>query len=303
MTLEKAYEDLYQIMGARVKLYEPMRNHCSWRIGGPAQLFVQPDGLDDLKRVLTYASVNGINITIIGNGSNLLVSDQGIEGIVVQIGRGLDYLKINGSHIASGAGVKLSRLAAIARKNEVGGFEFITGIPGTVGGALVMNAGANGSCMADLTKEIVTIDYNGILKKYLPEVLNFGYRTSLLKNLPEVVVEATFKGEYRDRESIQKVAKKYMIQRKKNQPLEYPSAGSVFKNPLGDSAGRLIEMAGCKCLRIGDAQVSSKHANFFINLGNASSKDMLTLIEKVQERVYEKFGVKLILEVQLVGKH
>lgn len=302
MNCYQASEELRRILAGTVKVLEPMKNHTTWRIGGPAEIFVRPAGLKDLQKVLAYAREKGLDITVIGNGSNLLVSDKGIRGIVVQIGRGMDHIKVNHNLITAGAGVKLARLAAIAREHELGGLEFAAGIPGTVGGALVMNAGANGSCTADLVREVVTVDYHGNMKSFPAEKLDFGYRRSCLRGIPVIVVEAAFEGFKSKRELIDKITQDYLAKRKKSQPLNYPSAGSVFKNPPGDSAGRLIEMAGGKGLRVGDAQVSHKHANFFINRGGATAEDMLTLIEIVRSLVFEKYGIELSLEVQLVGE-
>lgn len=294
---------LNRLVDGTVKINEPMCNHTSWKIGGPAQIFVQPASTGDLQRVFTYARQNKMRVTIIGNGTNLLVSDGGIEGVVVQVGKGIDHLSCQQGMVIAGAGVKLASLAACAREYELAGFEFLAGIPGTVGGALVMNAGANNSCMADVVHKISTIDYQGNFKQYSLPDLAFSYRSSGLKSKSEVVVEAVFRGAAGDRDQIRKVTKKYLKRRKKCQPLEHPNAGSVFKNPPGDSAGRLIEMAGAKGLAVGDAQVSTKHANFFINRGQATAGEMLALIEHVQGLVFEEFGVELFLEVQLLGKH
>jgi len=300
---QEILNDLRSMITGSVKAGEPMRNHTSWKIGGPAEIFVQPYGLEDLKSLVLYAAKKDIDITVIGNGSNLLISDYGIRGIVIQIGKGMDHLILQGNRIVAGAGVKLARLVKFGRENGLAGFEFASGIPGTVGGALVMNAGANGSCMADIVREVVTIDESGNINKFHPGELNFGYRYSSLRERSLTVAEATFEGTEGDKEAIRKVTEDYLARRKRTQPLNYPNAGSVFKNPPGDSAGRLIEMVGAKGLSVGDAQVSTKHANFFINTGNATAKDMLTLIKKVQNLVLQETGVKLSLEVQLMGEH
>jgi len=300
---QEILNDLRSMITGSVRAGEPMRNHTSWKIGGPAEIFVQPNGLRDLKLLILYAAERDLDITVIGNGSNLLVSDYGIRGMIIQIGKGMDHLISKGNRITAGAGVKLPRLALFGREKGLAGFEFASGIPGTVGGALVMNAGANGSCMADIVREVVTIDESGNINKFHPGELHFGYRYSNLREKSLTVVEATFEGTEGDKEAIRKVTEDYLARRKRTQPLNYPNAGSVFKNPPGDSAGRLIEMAGAKGLSVGDARVSTKHANFFINTGNATSKDMLNLIEKVQNLVLQKTGVKLSLEVQLVGEH
>ena len=295
--------DLRSVVSGTIKANESMQNHTSWKIGGPAQVFVEPQSLKDLQSIFIYARENGIDLTVIGHGSNLLVSDLGIKGIVVKIGKGMDYFSVQGNQITAGAGVKLARLAALARENALEGFEFAAGIPGTVGGALAMNAGANNWCMADLLSEVLTIDNSGNVKNYLASELNFSYRSSKLHEKSLTVVEAVFEGVKGNREAIKKVTEDYLGKRKKTQPLNYPNAGSVFKNPPGDSAGRLIEMVGAKGLAVGDAQVSTKHANFFINRNRATARDMLTLIKKVQSLVWKEYGINLCLEVQLVGEH
>ncbi len=296
-------QDLRSVIAGTIKANESMQNHTSWKIGGPAQVFVEPQSLKDLQSIFIYARENGIDLTVIGHGSNLLVSDLGIKGIVVKIGRGMDYFSVQGNQITAGAGVKLARLAALARENALEGFEFAAGIPGTVGGALAMNAGANNWCMADMVNEVLTIDNSGNIRKYMTSELDFSYRSSELREKALTVVEAVFEGVKGNREAIKKVTEDYLGKRKKTQPLDYPNAGSVFKNPPGDSAGRLIEMVGAKGLAVGDAQVSTKHANFFINRKRATARDMLILIKKVQSLVWKEYGINLCLEVQLVGEH
>ncbi|MTI85244.1 MAG: UDP-N-acetylmuramate dehydrogenase [Firmicutes bacterium] len=296
-------QDLRSVVSGTIKANESMQNHTSWKIGGPAEVFVEPQSLKDLQSIFIYARENGIDLTVIGHGSNLLVSDLGVKGIVVKIGRGMDYFSVQGNRITAGAGVKLARLAALARENALEGFEFAAGIPGTVGGALAMNAGANNWCMADLVSEVLTIDNSGNIRKYMASELDFSYRSSELREKSLTVVEAVFEGVKGNRETIKKVTEDNLGKRKKTQPLNYPNAGSVFKNPPGDSAGRLIEMVGAKGLAVGDAQVSTKHANFFINRKRATARDMLILIKKVQSLVWKEYGINLCLEVQLVGEH
>ncbi|MCF8010629.1 MAG: UDP-N-acetylmuramate dehydrogenase [Clostridiales bacterium] len=302
MISDKLYSDLSSRLTGNIKQIEPMHKHTSWRIGGYAEIFVDPAGTGDLQEVLRYSREAAVPFTIVGNCSNLLVSDKGVKGIVVKIGRGMSSIEKNDIEIIAGAGAKLSSLASFAKENEIGGFEFASGIPGTVGGAVMMNAGAHGSCMSDLLNKVCAVDYNGNIKQYLNKELSFSYRKSSLKNMNLIITGAVFRGEKSDKEYIDKLIRRYIEIRKNNQPLKYPNAGSVFKNPPGDSAGRLIDLAGGKGLQVGDAAVSTQHANFFINLGNASAADMMALIKKVKDMVMEKFNIELFLEVQVVGE-
>lgn len=297
------YQELKPLLEDRVYLNEPMSKHTTWRIGGPAEIFVEPLGIPELARVFSFAHQKGIPVSVVGKGSNLLVSDKGISGIVVKIGRGLSRLEVNGQTLTVQAGAALSRLASAARDNGIGGFEFAAGIPGTVGGAVVMNAGANGSSMSDVVLEVDVMDLQGQIQRYAAQEMNFSYRSSALQGSSLVVVEAICRGVHKKPEEIQAEMEKYLAKRKNSQPLNYPNAGSVFKNPPGDSAGRLVEQAGCKGMIVGNAQVSLLHANFIVNLGGATARDVFTLIKLIQEEVYKKFSVKLETEVKLLGDH
>lgn len=295
------YRELLEIMPGRVKAGELMKKHTSWRIGGPSEIFVEPSGREDLRLVISYAHKRGVPLTVIGAGTNLLVSDKGIKGIVVKVGRGLDTIITGEDGIVAEAGAKLARVAAAAWDAGFGGFEFSAGIPGAVGGALVMNAGANGSSIGALVKEVMLLSLDGEFFFRTKEEMNFGYRTSILQQEPSIVVAASFTCSRRDKNEIQKEMEQFLKRRKATQPLCYPSAGSIFKNPPGDSAGRLIEAAGLKGMRKGDAQVSTLHANFIVNLGTATARDVLALIERIRETVFERFGVELRLEVKIIG--
>lgn len=293
--------ELNQLLRGRVASGELMKNHTSWRIGGPADIFAEPEDRDDLQLVVSYAYHHGIPLTVIGAGSNLLVSERGIRGIVVQIGRGLNHVLTAGNEIIAEAGAKLARVAAAAREAGLGGFEFTAGIPGTVGGAVVMNAGANGASMSRLVRDVLLLDCQGDYHWKTNKELHFGYRSSVLQKEPLILVEVSFSCFPRDRSEIGKEMEHYTGRRRLTQPLVRPNAGSVFKNPPGDSAGRLIEAAGLKGLRIGDAQISTMHANFIVNLGAATSRDVLALIEKAGETVFSRFGVRLEPEVKIIG--
>ena len=280
---------------------EPMKNHTTWRIGGPAEVLVEPASRKDIALLLKFAKESGQPLTVIGNGSNLLVGDSGIKGVVIKIGDALGRVRIVEEKLIAEAGAKLGRVTAIAQAAGLGGLEFAVGIPATIGGAVTMNAGANGVSMADIVDTVTVIDYDVRERVFGVEELSFGYRTSLLQQLPAIVVEIVLRLTRRDPIEIRRRGEEFLRRRRITQPLEYPSAGSVFKNPPGDAAGRLIELAGAKGLRIGDAMVSEKHANFIVNLGNAQARDVLLLIERVREMVREKFGIQLELEVKVIG--
>lgn len=280
---------------------EPMSLHTSWRIGGPAEVFAEPRGVEGLKVILKYAGRLGIPVTVIGAGTNILVKDGGITGIVIQVGSGLSDIKIDGHLITAGGGLRLSRLASAVRDAGIGGFEFIAGIPGTVGGAVVMNAGAYGSSVSDLVNRVTCIDFTGEELHLENGQMEWGYRKSALQGKDLIVVEAVFGGSPRDRDLIAADMEKYISSRKAKQPLEYPNSGSVFKNPPGNYAGKLIDEAGCRGMRVGDAQVSVKHTNFIVNLGKATAREVLDLIAAVKNRVLEQSGINLEMEVKVLG--
>ena len=293
---------LEEILSGQVKYNEPMNRHTSWRIGGPVEILVEPSGLADVKAVVGFARVKRIPLTVIGNGTNLLVSDYGIKGMVIKIGSGLSEISIEDMIMTVGAGAKLSRIATAARLAGMGGLEFVSGIPGTLGGAVVMNAGAYGNSFSEVLEKVLVIDHNGQISCRRKEDIVFGYRSSSLQDLGLIIVEAVLKGYPRDEKEIKEEMKILGDNRRASQPLDYPNAGSVFRNPPGYSAGKLIEEAGAKGLREGDAQVSEKHANFIVNLGNATAKDIITLISKVQNIVNRKFGIKLEKEIKVLGE-
>lgn len=295
------HAELGRLIKGCVLAREPMSLHTSWRIGGPADIYVEPREIDELKIVIKYARDRGVPLTVIGGGTNLLVRDGGIDGIVVKIGGSFAGITADGETITAGGGAKLYRLATAARDSGLGGFEFLSGIPGTVGGAVVMNAGAYGSFIGDMALRVCCLDMTGE-KLFLDSgQMGWGYRTSALQGSGMIVVEAVFRGYPRDKEQISADIEGYLSSRKLKQPLEYPSAGSVFKNPPGDYAGKLIQESGCQGLRVGDAQVSAKHANFIVNLGKATASDVLALIDVVRERVYRNTGVSLETEVKVLG--
>lgn len=304
MTLAEpsAYDELKAVIRGRVLAGEPMSRHTSWRIGGPADLLVVPRDVDDLREALGYARRHQIPVHVIGNGTNLLVSDLGVRGMVIKIGPGLAGIEVRGDIITAGAGAPLPRLAASALESGLAGFEFLAGIPGTVGGALVMNAGANGCSVGERVQRVTAIDYAGNEFHLNREELVFSYRHSSLAQKQLIVAEAVFAGLPGRREEIKQKMESYLARRRQTQPLEQPNAGSVFKNPPGDSAGRLIEQAGCKGMRVGAIEVSPRHANFFVNLGGGTARDVLELVERVRRMVEEKHGCTLVLEVRKLGE-
>jgi len=295
------YHELLELIPGQVRADEPMKKHTSWRIGGPADIFVEPGNRRELQFIVSYTYKKGIPLTVIGAGSNLLVSDDGIRGVVVKIGSDLARVLTVGNEITVEAGAKLATVASTARDAGLGGFEFSAGIPGTVGGAVVMNAGANGSSVSALVRKVLVLSIEGDFIYKSREDMSFGYRTSILQSEPGIVVEVVFTCYPREKELIRKEMADYLARRKVSQPLYYPNAGSVFKNPPGDSAGRLIEAAGLKGIQMGDAQISTLHANFIINLGSATAQDVLSLIEHVREVVNSRFGVDLQPEIRFTG--
>jgi len=279
---------------------EPLSRHTSYRIGGPADLYLVPADEDDLRGFLDRTSRGDFPLFILGNGSNLLVHDAGLRGAVVDVRRATRGICRDGEKVWAGAGAELDFLAAWAVEEGLEGLAELSGIPGTVGGALRTNAGAFGRTVSDFLVEVRALTTGGREVRLSRDELGLGYREAKgLKGL--VVVSAAFHLKRGDRKALWEKRRKVLQQRSERQPLEYPSAGSTFKRPPGDHPGRLIEEAGCKGMRVGDAMVSPKHANFTVNLGKAKASDVWTLIRRVRERVRERFGVWLELEVELWG--
>lgn len=282
---------------------EPLARHTTWRVGGPADWFIYPKSKRELQITMQILYREGIPWRALGRGSNMLVRDGGIRGAVIKLGDGLDHCKIEGNRIIAGGGYSFVRLSGRAAKAGLAGMEYASGIPGNVGGAVYMNAGAHGSDVSDTLVSAEVLLGTGEWVTMLPEDLKFSYRTSVLqKEMPGIVAEATFELESGDPKQIMQGVKAVKDRRNRTQPLRHRCAGSVFRNPPGDYAGNLIEMAGLKGMRIGDAEVSTLHANFIINHGQATARDILSLISKIQNIVKEKFGVDLYTEVQVVGE-
>lgn len=301
--MQEISQQLQQAGVSYVLNNEPLANHTTWRVGGPADWFVYPKSKQELQKTMHILYREGIPWRAIGRGSNLLVRDRGIRGAVIKLGTGLDHVKIEDTRITAGGGYSFVRLSGKAAKAGLAGLEYGSGIPGTVGGAVYMNAGAHGS---DVSRTLVSAEVlleTGEFVTMLPEDLKFRYRTTVLQQeMPGIVTEATFQLKRGDAKKILEDVKAFKDRRRRTQPLQYPCAGSVFRNPQGDYAGNLIESAGLKGFRIGDAEVSTLHANFIINRGQATAKDVLDLIAEIQKVVREKFGVDLHTEVQVVGE-
>ena len=279
---------------------EPMCRHTSFRIGGEADLFFTVNSVEAATVLTQKLQRLSIPYYIIGNGSNLLISDEGIRGAVISLS-GLCEIKADGERIFCGAGATLSKVCCEARDESLSGLEFAYGIPGTVGGALVMNAGAYGGEMADVVESALVLRRDGTLLEMPVSQMDLSYRESVFKESGDILLRVTFLLQKGKQEEISGKMKELAAKRREKQPLEYPSAGSTFKRPQGYYAGALIEKNGLKGFRAGDAAVSEKHAGFVINLGNATCKDVLSVIESVQKKVFEADGVRLEPEVLFLG--
>lgn len=286
----------------RVFTEEAMSQHTTFKIGGPADYFLMPDKGEDVGRVIKICKEKEIPYFILGNGSNLLVGDGGYRGAVIQIYRNMSSVTVEGNEITAQAGALLSAVAAAAKNASLTGFEFAGGIPGTIGGAVVMNAGAYGGEMKDVLTEVTVMNAEGDSFTLPTEELELGYRTSIIKTAGYIVLEAKIRLKEGDPEVIRETMKDLTIRRTTKQPLEYPSAGSTFKRPEGYFAGKLIMDSGLAGYQVGGAQVSEKHCGFVINAGGATARDIRTLMDNVRDIVYKKYGVTLEPEVKFLGE-
>ena len=283
---------------------EPMKKYTTFKVGGPAECLIKIDNEADLKEILEFSKINNIPLTILGNGSNVIVLDSGIKGITLIIK--IEKLEIENStsdviKIKLGAGEKIAKIGRIFLKKGLAGFEEISGIPGTVGGATRMNAGAHGKEMKDIITKVKCLDMDGNEKIFTNAEMNFGYRTSKIKNEKYIITEIEIELTKGNTKEIKEKMDEYLNYRKEKQPIEYPSAGSTFKRGEDFITAKLIDEAGLKGLSVGGAKVSNKHAGFIINKGNATAKDILDLIEIVKEKIYEKYQKKIELEVEIIG--
>ncbi|MEO2261965.1 UDP-N-acetylmuramate dehydrogenase [Lachnospiraceae bacterium HCP28S3_F9] len=297
------YNELLKIMSEeQVKTEEPMKNHTTFRVGGPAEFFVMPRTAEEVKKVIDLCRRESFPYYIIGNGSNLLVSDQGYRGVVLQIYKEMSYIEVEENVVVAQAGALLSAIANKALENGLTGFEFAAGIPGTLGGACVMNAGAYGGEMKDVLEEVTVLTEEGEVLTIPKENLELGYRTSIIARKGYTVLEARIQLRGGEKEAIKSLMEELKDKRVSKQPLEYPSAGSTFKRPEGYFAGKLIQDAGLRGFSVGGAQVSEKHCGFVINRENATAADVAELMRQVSARVEEEFGVKLEPEVKRLGE-
>ena len=285
----------------RVFTGEAMSRHTTFKIGGPADYFLMPDKDTDVGRIVKICKESAIPYFILGNGSNLLVGDGGYRGAVIQIYKNMSAVTVEGTEITVQAGALLSSVAAAAKNAALTGFEFAGGIPGTMGGAVVMNAGAYGGEMKDVLTEVTVMDEEGEIVTLPADKLELGYRTSIIKTAGYIVLEAKLQLKEGNPEVIRETMKDLTIRRTTKQPLEYPSAGSTFKSPEGYFAGKLIMDSGLAGYQVGGAQVSEKHCGFVINAGGATARDVRTLMDNVRDIVYKKYGVTLEPEVKFLG--
>ena len=286
---------------SRIRLQEPMSRHTTFRIGGMAEIFLMPT-IKEAVDVITLCRAKKIPYTIIGNGSNLLVGDKGIPGVVIEFGANASSIEVKENMIHAEAGALLSKVAHKALEASLGGMEFAAGIPGSIGGAVVMNAGAYGGEMKDIVQNVTVLTREGEIRELEKEELGFGYRASVIKDRGYVVLGAELMLAPGDKEEILARMQELKNKRVEKQPLEYPSAGSAFKRPEGYFAGKLVMDAGLSGYAVGGAKVSEKHCGFLINAGGATASDVMELIRQIQAKVKEQFGVQLEPEIQFLGE-
>lgn len=304
--VEKISSAIYEFLKVYVPeedilLNEPMSRHTTFRVGGEARYLVRISSSEQIRKIIPYLKEVEMPYFVLGNGSNLLVGDKGYEGVILQIGSKMSHIQAEGSLIKAGAGALLTQVAKCAMENGLTGLEFASGIPGTIGGGVVMNAGAYEGEMAQVVEQVSVISDQGEILVLDKDTMEFGYRTSAIKKRPFIVLEVALRLEQGNKGEIAAKMEELTRRRREKQPLEYASAGSTFKRPEGYFAGKLIMDAGLRGYSIGDARVSEKHCGFVINTGNATAADVAEVIREVQERVKEKFGVTLETEVIFLG--
>lgn len=294
--------ELQNVMGGSgIFMEEPMKKHTTFRVGGPADVLVQPDETA-LAAILALCRQYYVPYSFIGNGSNLLVGDKGIRGVVIEMTDPMGNIEVHGTKITAQAGAMLSKIANTAASNGLGGMEFAAGIPGSVGGAVVMNAGAYGGEMKDIIERVYVLDENGAQLELDRDALDFGYRHSCIPKKKYIVTKVVLELVPRDEAEIRSEMKELNEKRAEKQPLQYPSAGSTFKRPEGYFAGKLIMDAGLRGYQVGGAQVSEKHCGFVINKGDATAADICQLMQDVSDKVQAQFGVVLEPEVKMIGE-
>jgi len=301
--MNKFFENLCSVVAKeRVLRDEPMNKHTTFRVGGPADYFVCVQTSTEVQGVVALCKKEEVPYYILGNGSNLLVGDKGYRGVILQIAKEMNAISIEGTVVRAQAGALLSRIGNKVLEAGLTGFEFAAGIPGTLGGAVVMNAGAYGGELKDVLEDVTVLDQDGIIKVLSKEQLALGYRTSIIAEKNYIVLEASMRLEKGEKDQIKVCMEELRERRVSKQPLEYPSAGSTFKRPEGYFAGKLIQDAGLRGFQVGGAQVSEKHCGFVINKDGATAADIVELMKQVTERVYQAFGVTLEPEVKRLGE-
>jgi UDP-N-acetylmuramate dehydrogenase len=289
------------IESENISIDEPMSSHTSFRVGGPADLMVRCDTRSGLAKVKGFLASEGIEHMLIGNGSNLLFADEGYRGVIIKLGKEFEEIKVDQNVVTSGSSVLLSKLSSVACENGLAGLEFASGIPGSVGGAVFMNAGAYGGEIKDVVYTVTLMSGDGTVSEKHHSEMDFSYRHSLVQDTGDIVLAASFILLVHDREEIAERVRVLTEKRNSKQPVNYPSAGSTFKRPKGGFAAAMIEQAGLKGVSIGGAAVSEKHAGFIINRGGATANDVVELIRLVRQRVYDNTGIMLEPEVRLIG--
>lgn len=296
------YTKLCRINGAaQVLEHEPMKRHTTFRIGGEARYYVMPTTAEALRDTIKTCKTENIPYYILGNGSNLLVSDDGYEGVIIQLFKNMNEITVEGQMVTAQAGALLTKVAHEAARESLTGLEFASGIPGTIGGAMVMNAGAYGGEMKDVVERVFVLTPEGELLWIHKEDLELGYRTSVIAKKGYIVLEAVLRLEPGEKSQIEARMEELKEARVSKQPLEYPSAGSTFKRPAGYFAGKLIMDAGLRGFQVGGAQVAEKHCGFVINRGDATAQDVLDLVDHVKKEVFQQFGVELEMEIKMLG--
>ncbi|MFY4773778.1 UDP-N-acetylmuramate dehydrogenase [Metabacillus sp. RGM 3146] len=302
--MENLLNELKQAEIGKVLENEPLAKYTTIKIGGPADILVQPKDIKAIEKTFEIIKKQGSSWRAIGRGSNLLVSDNGIEGVVIKLGDGLDQLEVEGETVRVGGGFSIVKLSTMLSKQGLSGLEFASGIPGSIGGAVYMNAGAHGSDMSKILVKSHVLFEDGTMEWLTADEMEYSYRTSVLqKKRPGICLEAVLKLKAGKREDITAEMLKNKDYRRETQPWNFPCAGSIFRNPLPEYAGQLVEKAGLKGHQIGGAQISEMHGNFIVNAGNATAKDVLDLIEFVKKTILEKYGVTMETEVEIIGRN
>lgn len=300
MSLSK-YRYILENLKGEVRFDEPLSKHTSFRIGGPADALIIPKDISDLQLNISLCNKFGIPWYVIGNGTNVLVSDKGFRGVIIKISNTLNNVTISDTRVTVGAGAFLPSLSKRAANMGLSGLEFGTDIPGTIGGAIRMNAGCGGQDIGGVVEKVRVFREKDGLLMLLKDEIGFGYRDSRFRDGKEIILEAEIKLSHASPEEVLNRMKILYHKRKNSQPSGFPNAGSIFKKPEKGYAGALIEQAGCKGMEIGDARVSEIHANFIINMGNAKFNDIIKLIDEIYRRVHEKFGIRLELEIIILS--